>query len=156
MHQVSSSSGSSQSGSGDESHAGSPAGSQAGSQAPSEGSSSSESECSHSASPEVVLVQGGDEDVAAGEEDASHSEDEEALLQGMVSLLNISNSNNKEAHKATACKKVCKSDVQFGAWQDEQICQGNEGIARRDKQVNDYAHIGRPSKAPDKIGPPLS
>ena len=42
---------------------------------------------SQSASPKVVLVPG-DEDTAAGE-DADHSEDEEALSQGMVSLLNI-------------------------------------------------------------------
>ena len=44
------------------------------------------------------------------------SEDEEALSQGTVSLLNISNSDNKEVHKAAACEKVCKSDVQFTAW----------------------------------------
>ena len=80
----SSSSGSSQSGSGDKSCAGSPArscaGSQAGSQAPSEGSSSSGSECSRSTSPDVVLVQGDDEDTAAGGKDAGHSEDEEAFI----------------------------------------------------------------------------
>ena len=90
-------------GSGNESHAGSPAGSCAGSQAPSEGSSSSGSECSWSASPKVVLVPG-DEDTAAGGEDADHLEDEEALSQGTVSLLDISNSDNEEAHKAAACE----------------------------------------------------
>ena len=109
----SSSSGSSESGSGDESGAGSPAGSQA----PSEGSSSSGSECSHSTSPEVVLVQGDDEDAAGDEEDEGHSDDEEALSQGTVSLLDISNSDNEEARKATAAhEKACKSDVQFAAW----------------------------------------
>ena len=128
----SSSSGSSQSGSGNESHAGSPAGSHAGSQVPSEGSGSSGSEHSWSTSPEVVLVQG-DEDTAAGGEDAGHSEDEEALSQGMVSLLDISNSDNEEAHKAAVCETVHKSNVQYGAWQDEQIHQGNEGIAQHEQ-----------------------
>ena len=131
-------------------------GSKVGSQAPSEGSSSSGSECSCSTSPDVVLVQGDDKDTAAGGEDAGHSEDEEALLQGTVSLLDISTSDNEEAYKATAHETACKSDIQYGTWQDEQICQGNEGIAQCDKQVNDYANGGRPSKAPDKIGPPLS
>ena len=69
----------------------------------------------------MVLVQGDDEDTAAGGEDAGHSEDEEALSQGTVSLLDISNSDNKEAHKATAHKTAHKSDVQYGAWWDEQI-----------------------------------
>ena len=47
---------------------------------------SSGSGCSHSASPDVVLLQGNDEDTAVGgEEDAGHSEDEEALSQGTVS-----------------------------------------------------------------------
>ena len=107
----SSSSDSSESGSSDESSAGSPAGSQA----PSEGRDSSDSECSHSTSPEVVLVQGDDEDAAADEEDTGHSDDEEALSQGTVSLLNISNSNNEEVHKATVHEKVHKSNVQFTA-----------------------------------------
>ena len=39
---------------------------------------------------------------------------------------------------------------------NEQICQGNEGIAQHNKEVNDYTNGGRPSKAPDKIGPLLS
>ena len=84
----------------------------------------------------------GDEDTAAGGEDAGHLEDEEALLQGTVSLLDISNLDNEEAHKAAACETACKSDVQYGAWRDEQICQGNEGITQRDKQVNDYTDSG--------------
>ena len=152
----SSSSGSSQLGSGDESHTGSRTGSHAGSQALSEGSSSGGSEYSHSTSPEVVLVQGDDEDTAVGGEDAGHSEDEEALSQGTVSLLDISTSDNEEACKAAAHETACKSDIQYGIWQDEQIYQGNEGITQCDKQVNDYTNGGRPSKAPDKIGPPLS
>ena len=123
---------------------------------PLEGRSSSGSERSWSASPEVVLVPG-DEDTAAGGEDADHLEDEEALSQGTVSLLDISNSDNEEACKAAVRKTAHKSDVQYGTWWDEQICQGNEGIAQRDKQVNDYADSGQPSKAPDKISPlPLS
>ena len=150
------SSGSSQLGSGNESLTGSPAGSHAESQVPSEGSSSSGSECSHSASPDVVLLQGDDEDTTAGGEDEGYSEDKEALLQGMVSLLNISTSDNEEACKATACETARKSDIQYGNWWDEQIHQRKEGIAQHNKQVNDYADGGRPSKAPDKIGPLFS
>ena len=118
------------------------AGSCTGSQVPSEGSSSSASEHSQPASPEVVLVQGDDEDTAAGGEDAGHSEDEEALLQDMVSLLDISTSDNEEACKAAACETMHKSDIQYGAWWDEQIHQGNEDIAQHDKQVNDHADGG--------------
>ena len=145
----SSSSGSSQSGSSTRSHAGS--------QAPSEGSGSSESGHSCSTSPDVVLVQVNDDDTAAGgEEDTGHSEDKEALSQGTVSLLDISTSDNEDAHKATVCEAACKSNIQYGNWWDEQIHQGKEGIAQCDKGVNDYADGGRPCKAPDKISPPFS
>ena len=118
----------------------SPAGSHTGSQAPSEGSSSTGLE--HSASPKVVLVQGDDEDTAAGGEDAGHLEDEEALSQGMVSLLDISTSDNEEACKTAAYETARKRDVQYGGWWDEQIGQGNEGIAQHDKQVSDYTNGG--------------
>ena len=63
----------------------------------------------------VVLVPD-DEDAAADEEEEGPLDDEEALSQGTVSLLDISNSDNKEACKATVHKKACKSDVQFTAW----------------------------------------
>ena len=63
-----------------------------------------------------------------GGNDAGHSEDEEALLQGTVSLLNISTSDNEEAHKAAAHKTVCKSNIQYGNWRDEQICQGRKAL----------------------------
>ena len=117
---------------------GSHSGSHAGSQLPSEGSGSRGSGHSHSPSPEVVLLQGDDGDTTmGGEEDAGHSEDEEALSQGTVSLLDISTSDNEDAHKATVHEAVCKSDIQYGNWQDEQICQGNEGITQHDKGVND-------------------
>ena len=49
-----------------------------------------------------------------------------------------------------------KVTYSIGIWRDEQICQGNEGIAQCNKQVNDHTNGGRPSKAPDKIGPLLS
>ena len=124
---------------------------------PSEGSGSGGSGCSHSASPDVVLLQGDDEDTAVGgEENAGHSEDKEALSQVTVSLLDISTSNNEDTRKATACETACKSNIQYGNWQDEQICQGKEGIAQCDKGVNDYTNGGRPRKVPDKIGPPFS
>ena len=92
-----------------------------------------------------------------GGEDAGHSEVKEALSQGMVSLLNISTSDNKEARQSCCTgDSVHKSDIQYGNWWDEQIWQGKEGIAQHDKQVNDYADGGRVSKAPDNIGPPFS
>ena len=127
---------------------------------PSKGSSSSSSEGSHSTSlkvvSKVVLVQEDDENAAAGEEDKGPSDDEEAQSQGTVSLLDISNSDNEEARKATAHEKARKSDVQFATWQDEQIRQGNEAIAWHDKQVHEYVDTGRTNKAPDKIGPLLT
>ena len=61
-------------------------------------------------------MQEDDENSAADEEDEGPSDDEEAQLQKTVSLLDISNSDNEEARKAAAYKKVCKSDVQFTAW----------------------------------------
>ena len=45
-------------------------------------------------------------DIAAGGEDAGHSEDEEALPQGTVSLLDILTSGNEEARKAAARETV--------------------------------------------------
>ena len=104
------------------------AGSRTGFQAPSEGSSSGESGCSCSASPDVVLLQGDDDDTAVGgEEDAGHSKDEEALSQGTASLLDISTSDNEDACKTAAHKAVHKSDIQYGNWRDEQICQKEGG-----------------------------
>ena len=101
-------------------------------------------------------MQGDDEDTTmGGEEDAGHSEEEETLSQGTVSLLNISTSDKEDAHKATLPEAVHKSNIQYGNWLDEQICQGKEGIAQRDKGVNDYANGGEPCKASDKIGPPV-
>ena len=81
---------------------------------------------------------------------------EENLSQGTVSLPDISASDDEDAHKAIACKATQKSDVQYGNWQDEQIHHGNEDIAQQDKGIYDYANIGKPCKAPDKIGPPLA
>ena len=104
----------------------------------------------------VLMGQDDDEDTTAGgEEDAGHSEDEEALSQGIVSLLDISTSDNEDAHKATVHEAVCKSDIQYGNWWDEQIHQGKEGIAQHDKGVNDYTNGRKPCKAPDKIGRPV-
>ena len=78
------------------------------------------------------------------------------LCHKVLSLPDISASDNEDACKALVREAVCKSDVQYGNWRDEQICQGNEGIAQWDKGINDYADIGKPCKAPDKIGPPLA
>ena len=101
-------------------------------------------------------MQGNDEDTTAGgEEDAGHSEDEETLSQGTVSLLDISTSDIEDACKATAHEAARKSDVQYGNWQDEQIRQGKEGITQCNKGVNDYANGEKPCKDPDKISPPV-
>ena len=70
-----------------------------------------------SASPDIVLVQGDDDDTTTvGEEDAGHLDDEETLSQGTVSLPNISASDSEDACKAIACEATCKSDVQYGNW----------------------------------------
>ena len=133
----SSSSGSSQSGS----HAGSHVESHAGSQVPSEGSGSCGSGHSHSTSPEVVLLQGNNEDTAmGGEEDAGHLEDEETLSQGTVSLLDISTSDNEDARKATArmrrCTRATSSMVTGGM---NKSARGRKALTQHDKGVNDYA-----------------
>ena len=140
---------------------GSHVGSRARSQAPSEGSVSRGSGRSCSASPDIVLLQGNDDDTGTGgEEDAGHSDDKETLSLGIVSLLDISASDSEDAHKAIACKAACKAackgNVQYGNWQDEQICQGKEGNTQHNKGVNDYADGGKPCKAPDEIGPPIA
>ena len=61
----------------------------------------------------------GEEAVADAEEEEDGSDDEEALSQGTVSLLDISNSDNEETHKAAAHEKAHKSDVRYAAWWDE-------------------------------------
>ena len=74
----------------------------------------------------------------------------------LMSLLDISTSDNEDACKATVHEAACKSNIQYGNWWDEQIHQGKEGITQCDKGVNDYANGGKPCKAPDKIGPPVA
>ena len=54
------------------------------------------------------------------------------------------------------CAKRHTSDVQYTAWQDKQIHQGNDDIAKHDKRVYDHADVGKCCKAPDKIGPLLT
>ena len=145
------------SGSSGSSQSGSHTGSCASSQLHSASSSSHVSVRPHSASPEIVLVQGDDDDTTTvGEEDAPHSDNKETLSQGTVSLPDISACDIEDTRKALVCETTCKSDVQYGNWWDEQIHQGNEGIAQQDKGINDYADIRKPCKALDKIGPPLA
>ena len=98
----------------------------------------------------------GEEAVADAEEEEDGSDDEETLSQGTVSLLDISNSDNEETCKAAAHEKACKSNVQYTAWQDKQIRQGNDDIAKHDKRVHNHADVGKCCKAPDKIGPLLT
>ena len=76
--------------------------------------------------------------------------------RGWCHSLDISNSDNEETRKVAVCKKARKSDIQYAAWQDEQIRQGNDDIAKRDKRVHNHTDIGKHCKAPDKIGPPLT
>ena len=102
-------------------------------------------------------MHGNDDNTAtAGEKDVPHSDDKANMSQGTVSLPNISASNDEDGHKAIACEATWKSDVQYGNWRDEQIHQGNKGISQWDKVTYDYANVGKPCKAPDKIGPPLA
>ena len=83
----------------------------------SQGSNSHGSGCSRSASPDIVLLQGDDDDTAVvGEDDAGHSDDEETLSQGTVSLPDISASDSEDVGKAITCEAVRKSDVQYGNW----------------------------------------
>ena len=79
------------------------------------------------------------------------SDDEE-----MLSLLDISNSDNDETRKAAAHDKACQSDVLYATWRDRQIHQGNDDIAQCDQRVCDHADIGKCCEAPDEIGPPLT
>ena len=74
----------------------------------------------------------------------------------MVSLLDISNSNNEETRKAAVHEKACKRNVWYAAWQGKQIHQVNDDIAKCNKRVHDHADIGKCCKAPDKIGPLLT
>ena len=62
----------------------------------------------------MLVVHGISDDTAvAGEADAPHSDDEENLSQGTVSLPDISASNNEDACKAIAHEAMWKSDVQL-------------------------------------------
>ena len=73
-----------------------------------------------------------------------------------MSLLDISNSDNEEAHKAAAHDKAHQSDVLYTTWRDRQIRQANDDIAQHDQRVCDHADIGKCCEAPDEIGPPLT
>ena len=84
------------------------------------------------------------------EEDAPHLDDEANLSQGMMSLPNIS-ASDEDTRKAIARKAAWQSDVQYGNWQDEQICQGNNSISQWDKMAHDYTEVGKTSKAPDNM-----
>ena len=95
-------------GSDDESGTGSPEESQA----PTDSGSGS-LEQSRSASPDIVLLGEGEEAPADAEEEEDDSDDKETLLQGTVSLLDISNSDNEETRKAAACEKAC-TKAMFG------------------------------------------
>ena len=65
---------------------------------------------------DVVLLGEDEEAPADAEEEEDGSDDEGTLSQGMVTLLNITNSDNEETCKAAAHEKACKSDVQYAAW----------------------------------------
>ena len=90
------------------------------------------------------------------EEDVPYSDDEANLSQGTLSLPDISASDNEDTHKAIVCETVCKSDIQYSNWRDNQICQGDDNSSQWDKMTHDYAKVRKTSKAPDNIGPPLT
>ena len=105
------------------------------------------------ASSEVLS---GDE-ASGGEEDVLDSANEADVLQGSMSLLDISTTDDEDTHKCKSHKLTRKNDTDFSAWRDKLICDGVAGIQERDKTVNDYTDPGKKKpKNPDTIGPPIS
>ena len=76
----------------------------------------------HSSSPDIFLGKNEDPTDAGREEDGS--DDEEAPC-----LLDISNSDSEEVHKAATHDKACQSNVLYTAWLDKQVHNGNDDIA---------------------------
>ena len=131
--------------------------SRASSWACSDASGSPRSIHSCSASLEIVSVHDNNDDTATHrEEDAPHSDNEANMSQGTLSLPDISASDDEDTRKAIVHEAMWKSDIQYGNWREGQICQGNDSISQRDKTAYDYAEVGKTSKAPDNIGPPLT
>ena len=107
-----------------------------------------------SASPEIVVFLNNDHGATAhGEEDTLHSDDKENLSQCFLSLPDISASDDKDTHKAIAHQTTWKRDIQYGTWQNEQICQDNNAFSQWNKTIHDYAEVGKASKVPNNIVP---
>ena len=94
---------------------------------------------------------------SGGEEDVLDSANEADVLQGSMSLLDISTTDDEDTHKCKARKLACKNDTDFAAWRDKLICNRVAGMQEQDKTVHDYADPGKKKpKNPDTIGPPVS
>ena len=102
-----------------------------------------------------VKVLSGDE--ASGDDDdddALYSANEADVSQGIMSLLDISVSDDEDTRKCKARELAHKSDTDFAAWKDKLISNGMRGLQEWDKVVNDYADNGkRKPKNPDLFGP---
>ena len=109
-----------------------------------------------STSPEDIQVVKDDCDIIEEEAEDVASEVEGNLLQGALSLPDFLATDNNNTQKAVAHEVTWKSYTQYGAWRDEQIHQGRDDIALRDKTAHDYAEVGKVSKASDHLGPPIS
>ena len=136
------------SGSGSESHGGSPIRSQA--------SGCEEPVHSGAASDGSIEVLSADK-ASGGEEYVLDSANEADVLQGSMSLLDISTTDDKDTCKCKAHKLALKNDTDFAAWRDKLIHNGVVGIQEWYKTVHDYADTGKKKpKNPDMIGPPIS
>ena len=68
------------------------------------------------ASDGSIEVLSADEAVASGgEEDVLDSANEADVLQGSMSLLDISTTDDEDTHKCKACKLAYKNDTNFAA-----------------------------------------
>ena len=93
---------------------------------------------------------------AHGDEDVPHLDNEANLSQGTLSLPDTSASDDEDTHEAIACEAAWKSNIQYGTWRDEQICQGDDGILSGIRLPMIMPKVRKNSKAPDNIGPPLT
>ena len=118
----------SRSGSGSESQGGSPARSKA--------SAGSTSVHSQTASVVSVKVLSGDK-ASVGKDDVLDSANEADVLQGSMSLLDISATDDEDTRKHKVCELAHKSDTEFAAWKDKLIGEGVKGIQEWDSMVND-------------------
>ena len=109
------------------------------------------SACGHSTSPEYIQVLDDNRDIIGAEGVASDNEGN--LSQGALSLPDFSSS---DAQKAVVCEVAQKTNTQYSVWWDELIRQGRDDISLHDKTAHNYTKMGKVSKAPNHLGPPIS